>query len=59
MESTIGIILLSMHREPGLNSNNISTGTPSMYMKELQDFLNRAWTSLIIPFTDKPSVNQW
>ena len=59
MESTIGIILLSMQREPGLNTANISVKTPSMYMKELQDFLNRAWTSQIVPFTDKPSVNQW
>lgn len=34
--TTISIIILSMHREPGLNSERLSTTGASMYMKELQ-----------------------
>lgn len=57
MMSTISIILLSMHREPSINTDNINISTPSLYMRELQDFLGRAWTSHMSPFNDKPSVN--
>lgn len=58
MMSTISIILLSMHREPSINTDNINVSAPSLYMRELQDFLNRAWSSHMGPFNDKPSVNQ-
>lgn len=51
--STINIIILSIHREPGLNSEKISTAGPSMYMKELQEFINRSWTNHILPYDDK------
>lgn len=34
--TTISIIILSMHREPGLNTDRLATTGPSMYMKELQ-----------------------
>ncbi|XP_023299329.2 conserved oligomeric Golgi complex subunit 5 [Lucilia cuprina] len=51
--STINIIILSIHREPGLNSEKISTAGPSMYMKELQEFINRSWTNHIVPYDDK------
>ncbi|XP_037959851.1 conserved oligomeric Golgi complex subunit 5 [Teleopsis dalmanni] len=51
--STICIIILSMHREPGLNSEKIPVAGPSMYMKELQEFVLRSWTNHIEPFDDK------
>ncbi|XP_053957434.1 conserved oligomeric Golgi complex subunit 5 [Anastrepha obliqua] len=56
--STISIILLSMHREPGLNLEKISTSGPSMYMKELQEFINRVWVNHIGPFEDKEIVSK-
>ncbi|XP_067623224.1 conserved oligomeric Golgi complex subunit 5 [Eurosta solidaginis] len=56
--STISIILLSMHREPGLNSEKISTTGPSMYMKELQEFISRVWSNHIEPFEDKEVVSK-
>lgn len=58
MISTIGIILLSMHREPGLNSEKISIAGPSMYMKELQEFINRAWNNHAVPFDDKETTSK-
>lgn len=51
--STISIIILSMHREPGLNSEKISVSGPSMYMKELQEFIARVWINHIEPYDDK------
>ncbi|XP_011183527.1 conserved oligomeric Golgi complex subunit 5 [Zeugodacus cucurbitae] len=56
--STISIILLSMHREPGLSSEKISTAGPSMYMKELQEFISRVWLNHIGPFEDKELVTK-
>ncbi|XP_055851130.1 conserved oligomeric Golgi complex subunit 5 [Episyrphus balteatus] len=56
MISTIGIILLSMHREPGLNSEKIAIAGPSMYMKELQEFIYRAWNNHAVPFDDKETT---
>lgn len=56
MNSTVNIILLSMHREPGLNSDKISIAGPSLYMKELNDFLSRAWSIHILPFNDKQCI---
>ncbi|CAD6999123.1 unnamed protein product [Ceratitis capitata] len=56
--STISIILLSMHREPGLSSEKISTSGPSMYMKELQEFISRVWSNHIGPFEDKELVSK-
>ncbi|XP_036327666.1 conserved oligomeric Golgi complex subunit 5 [Rhagoletis pomonella] len=56
--STISIILLSMHREPGLNSEKISTSGPSMYMKELQKFISRVWVNHIGHFEDKEIVSR-
>lgn len=47
------IILLSMHREPGLNSERTISSGPSLYMKELNEFLQRAWNLHIAPFSDK------
>lgn len=58
MMSTISIILLSMHREPSINTDNINVSAPSLYMRELQDFLNRSWTTHMSPFNDRSSVNQ-
>jgi len=58
MNSTVNIILLSLHREPGFNTANI-TNVPSLYIKELNDFLQRSWLAHIQPFHDKDSVNQW
>lgn len=57
--SAVNIILLSIHREPGLGTQNIATSGPSLYMKELIDFLHRNWTSHIVPFNDKSLVEQW
>lgn len=58
MLSTINIILLSMHREPSMNSDNINVSAKSLYMKELQEFISRAWTSHMSPFIDKSVVGQ-
>uniref|UniRef100_A0A336L4V0 CSON003351 protein n=1 Tax=Culicoides sonorensis TaxID=179676 RepID=A0A336L4V0_CULSO len=58
MNAAVNIILLSMHREPGLNTQNIATSGPSLYMKELIDFLARIWSAHIAPFSDKSSVDQ-
>ncbi|KAL9922906.1 conserved oligomeric Golgi complex subunit 5 four way stop [Glossina fuscipes fuscipes] len=56
--STLNIIILSIHREPGLNSEKISASGPSMYMKELQEFINRVWSNHIAPFEDKDIVTK-
>lgn len=53
IKSTANIILLSMHREPGLNSDRTISSGPSLYMKELQDFLQRTWNLHISCFNDK------
>ncbi|XP_058832912.1 conserved oligomeric Golgi complex subunit 5 [Topomyia yanbarensis] len=58
IHSAVNIILLSMQREPGLNTSSISTTGPSFYMKELQDFLSRSWNSHIVPFADKSIVEE-
>lgn len=58
MISTIGIIILSMHREPGLNSEKIAIAGPSMYMKELQEFIYRAWNNHAVPFDDKETTSK-
>lgn len=57
MHSAVNIILLSMHREPGLNSEKPISAGPSLYMKELHDFLLRTWNLHISPFADKQSVD--
>ncbi|CAG9811344.1 unnamed protein product [Chironomus riparius] len=54
--SNINNILLSMHREPSLNSENINITSASLYMREFQDFLNRSWSSHMTPFNDKIAV---
>lgn len=54
----MNVILLSIHREPGLNSERLSAAGPSLYMKELQDFLQRAWQSHISPFEARECVDQ-
>lgn len=51
INSSVADILVSMHREPGLNTN--TSAAPSLYMKELNDFLSRVWTSHLQPFADK------
>ncbi|XP_075152668.1 conserved oligomeric Golgi complex subunit 5 four way stop [Haematobia irritans] len=56
--STINIIILSIHREPGLNTEKISTAGPSMYMKELQEFIQRVWHSHITSYEDKEIVTK-
>lgn len=56
MKSAAGIILLSIHREPGLNSDRAISVGPSLYMKELQQFLYRAWDYHISPFKDKQLI---
>lgn len=58
MMSTISIILLSMHREPSINTETINVSASSLYMRELQEFLNRSWTTHMNPFNDKTVVNQ-
>lgn len=58
MNSAVNIILLSMHREPGLNNASSSSGS-SLYMKELVDFLQRAWSSHISAFNDKKCIEEW
>lgn len=57
--SALSIILLSMHREPGLNTSNIVSSSSSLYMKEFQDFLQRAWVSHIAPFRDVITTENW
>lgn len=59
MKSASGIILLSMHREPGLNSGRAISHGPSLYMKELQDFLYRAWSHHVAPFQDKSLIESF
>ncbi|XP_055538166.1 conserved oligomeric Golgi complex subunit 5 [Wyeomyia smithii] len=58
IHSAVNIILLSMHREPGLNTTTISTAGASFYMKELHDFLLRSWNCHIVPFADKSIVEE-
>uniref|UniRef100_A0A182WLB4 Conserved oligomeric Golgi complex subunit 5 n=1 Tax=Anopheles minimus TaxID=112268 RepID=A0A182WLB4_9DIPT len=58
IHSAVNVILLSMHREPGLNANNISTTGPSLYMKELQDFIVRSWNTHILPFNDRAVIEE-
>lgn len=58
MLSTISIILLSMHREPSINTENINVSAVSLYMRELQEFLNRSWVMHMNPFNDKSAVSQ-
>lgn len=53
IKSATNIILLSMHREPGLNSERAISSGPSLYMKELNEFLTRTWNLHIVPFADK------
>lgn len=53
IKSAANIILLSVHREPGLNQEKTLSAGPSFYMKELQGFLHRAWQLHITPFNDK------
>lgn len=53
IKSAVNIILLSVHREPGLNSDRPISNAPSLYMKELQEFAQRAWNLHIAPFADK------
>lgn len=43
-------ILMSMHREPGINTNQSTA--PSLYMKELHDFIGRVWAAHLQPFAD-------
>lgn len=63
MQTTINIILLSMHREPGLASDRpVNQQQPiaqSLYMKELQEFVQRAWQMHIAPFNDRDTVAKW
>lgn len=56
--SAVNIILLSIHREPGLNNDKTLTGQ-SFYMKELQEFIQRAWNLHIVPFNDKVTIEKW
>lgn len=51
IKASLADILMSMHREPGLNTNQ--SNAPSLYMKELQDFISRVWTAHIQPFADE------
>lgn len=59
MKSASSIILLSMHREPGLNNDRAISVGPSLYMKELQEFLSRAWNHHISPLKDKPLIETY
>lgn len=54
--TTINTILLSMHREPSISTDNLKVSAPSEYMRELQEFIKRSWTSHMSPFADKNSV---
>lgn len=56
MTSSVSDILVSIHREPGLNTNQSSMY--SLYIKELQDFVARAWTSHIVPFSNRELVGE-
>uniref|UniRef100_A0A8D8FTF6 Conserved oligomeric Golgi complex subunit 5 n=1 Tax=Culex pipiens TaxID=7175 RepID=A0A8D8FTF6_CULPI len=58
IHSAVNIILLSMHREPGLNTATITAAGPSFYVQELQDFLLRSWNSHIAPFSDKTTIEE-
>lgn len=51
IKASLADILMSMHREPGLNTSQSTS--PSLYMKELHDFVLRVWTAHIQPFTDE------
>lgn len=51
VKASLGDIFMSMHREPGLNTSQSTT--PSLYMKELQDFIQRVWTAHMRPFADE------
>lgn len=65
MQNAINIILLSMHREPGLTTNKNSTSSnqqqqpPSLYMKELQEFVHRTWNLHITPFHNSDTIADW
>lgn len=62
MQTAINIILLSMHREPGLTSDRVSNAanaTQSLYMKELQEFVQRSWNLHILPFNDRETIASW
>lgn len=60
MSAATNTILLSMHREPGLNNptktSSPSNIGPSLYMKELDEFLYRSWILHIVGFTDRQCV---
>lgn len=58
MQTTINIILLSMHREPGLTADKApaTNATQSLYMKELQEFVQRSWHLHIVPFSDRDTI---
>ncbi|GAB0090981.1 Conserved oligomeric Golgi complex subunit 5 [Sergentomyia squamirostris] len=56
ISSAVHDIMISMHREPGLNVSTSSS--VSLYMKELQEFLARVWTAHIAPFADKDTVSK-
>lgn len=64
MQKAINIILLSMHREPGLTGDRTAGNggqqllPQSLYMKELQEFVQRSWTLHIVPFHDRDTVAQ-
>jgi conserved oligomeric Golgi complex subunit 5 len=54
--SNVNSILLTMHQEPSLNSDNLNVTSASLYMRELQEVLSRSWTSHMSPFNDKTAV---
>lgn len=58
MMKSVNMILLSMHREPSLNTDTINVTASSLYMRELQESLNRSWTTHMSPFNDKTAVGQ-
>lgn len=51
IKASLADILMSMHREPGLNTSQ--SNAPSLYMKELHDFISRVWMTHIQPFADE------
>lgn len=51
INSSVSDIIISMHREPGLNTSQ--SMAPSLYIKELQDFLARVWAVHIQPFNNR------
>lgn len=63
MNAATKTILLSMHREPGLNSEKptpaSTNAAPSLYMKELQEFMHRSWNLHIVGFSDRQCVELW